>query len=36
VKKIDASDNRRAGSPLGSFFNTEHVLDGYKFFINID
>ncbi|NUG02415.1 NucA/NucB deoxyribonuclease domain-containing protein [Acinetobacter oleivorans] len=36
VKKIDASDNRRAGSLLGSFFNAERVLDGDKFFINVD
>ncbi|MCH7337429.1 NucA/NucB deoxyribonuclease domain-containing protein [Acinetobacter sp. NIPH 2699] len=36
VKKIDASDNRRAGSRLGTFFNAERVLDGDEFFLNVD
>nr|WP_174505867.1 NucA/NucB deoxyribonuclease domain-containing protein [Acinetobacter sp. Marseille-Q1620] len=36
VKKIDPSDNRRAGAYLGSFFNQERVLDGDEFYVNVD
>lgn len=36
VKKIDSSDNRRAGALLGTFFNAERVLHNEEFFIAIE
>ncbi|KYQ81094.1 MULTISPECIES: NucA/NucB deoxyribonuclease domain-containing protein [Acinetobacter] len=36
VKKIDASDNRRAGARLGAFFSAERVLDQDEFFLKVD
>ncbi|MXN76871.1 hypothetical protein GR157_19290 [Burkholderia sp. 4701] len=35
VKRIDASDNRRAGAYLGNFFAGERVLDDEKFYVDV-
>lgn len=36
VRKIDPSDNRRAGAYLGVFFTQQRVKDGEKFYINVE
>ncbi|WP_244120261.1 NucA/NucB deoxyribonuclease domain-containing protein [Burkholderia gladioli] len=35
VKRIDASDNRRAGAFLGNFYLNQRVLDGDPFFVEV-
>ncbi|MCU9953415.1 NucA/NucB deoxyribonuclease domain-containing protein [Burkholderia sp. BKH01] len=35
VKRIDASDNRRAGALLGNFYLNQRVLDGEKFYVDV-
>lgn len=36
VRKIDPSDNRRAGAYLGVFYTQQRVLDGEEFYINVE
>ncbi|KGW74899.1 deoxyribonuclease NucA/NucB family protein [Burkholderia pseudomallei MSHR2990] len=36
VKRIDASDNRRAGAFLGNFYLSQRVLDAEKFYVDVD
>ncbi|TCW78639.1 hypothetical protein C5O80_30440 [Burkholderia sp. SRS-46] len=36
VKRIDASDNRRAGAFLGDFFRAQRVLDGDEFYVDVE
>jgi hypothetical protein len=36
VKRIDASDNRRAGALFGCFLASQRVLDGEKFYIDVE
>lgn len=36
VRKIDPSDNRRAGAYLGVFYTQQRVLDGDEFYINVE
>ncbi|RKP46412.1 hypothetical protein D7S89_17415 [Trinickia fusca] len=36
VKRIDASDNRRAGAFLGNFYLNQRVLDGDSFYVDVD
>lgn len=36
VKRIDASDNRRAGALLGNFFSAQRVLDGDEFYVDVE
>jgi hypothetical protein len=36
VKRIDASDNRRAGGLLGCFLASQRVLDGETFYIDVE
>ncbi|AXF25278.1 hypothetical protein CUJ89_30130 [Burkholderia pyrrocinia] len=36
VKRIDASDNRRAGAFLGNFYLNQRVLDAEKFYVDVD
>ncbi|NHB59505.1 hypothetical protein G9F32_16035 [Acinetobacter sp. 194] len=36
VRKIDPSDNRRAGAYLGAFFTQQRVIDGEKFYIKVE
>lgn len=35
VKRIDASDNRRAGAFLGNFYLNQRVLDQEKFYVDV-
>ncbi|MDN7672492.1 NucA/NucB deoxyribonuclease domain-containing protein [Burkholderia oklahomensis] len=36
VKRIDASDNRRAGAFLGNFYLNQRVLDNEEFYLDVD
>ncbi|MGZ2748114.1 NucA/NucB deoxyribonuclease domain-containing protein [Burkholderia stagnalis] len=36
VKRIDASDNRRAGAFLGNFYLNQRVLDNEEFYVDVD
>ncbi|WP_231937814.1 NucA/NucB deoxyribonuclease domain-containing protein [Burkholderia lata] len=36
VKRIDASDNRRAGAFLGDFFRAQRVLDADEFYVDVE
>ena len=36
VRRIDPSDNRRAGAFLGDFFRAQRVLDGDEFYVDVE
>ncbi|WP_242538499.1 NucA/NucB deoxyribonuclease domain-containing protein [Trinickia acidisoli] len=36
VKRIDSGDNRRSGARLGCFLASQRVLDGEKFFVDVE
>ena len=36
VKRIDSGDNRRAGARLGCFLASQRVLDGERFYIDVE